>query len=114
MSKKKLEVKERSVEEMEAQGVIWGEELYADLHRSTQTLDDKDQEVVAKTREALLATLDVMTSSVPPEPSQEHLEYVHDYCKHAVYFRNVIRSLFLQSEGYEMPETWQRIEGSVH
>ena len=114
MAKKKLVVKERSVEEMEEQGVIWGEELHHDLYRSSQTLDEDDQEVVAKTREALLAVLDIMTSSVPPEPSEEHLEYVHDCSKNAVYFRNVIRRLFLQSEGYEMPEKWQRIGGSVH
>ena len=112
MSKKK--VIELSPEEMQQAGVEWGEELYADLYRSTQTLDEDDQKVVEKSREALLATLDVMTSSVPPEPTEEHLEYVHDYCKHALYFRNVIRGLFLQSEGHELPEKWKRIEGSVH
>ena len=113
MSKKK-EAKELSAEEQIDAGIEWGEELHIDLHRSTQTLDEDGQEVVAKTREALMCVLGAMTSSVPPEPTQEHLQFVHDHCKHAIYFRNVIRGLFLQSEGYDLPEKWERVGGSVH
>lgn len=112
MAKKKA--KELSAEEMQEAGMEWGEELGHDLHRGTQALDEDDQEIVEKARRALMQTLDLLTSSVPPEPTEEHLEYAHGMCKHAVYFRNVIRRTFLKSEGYELPEKWERIEGSVH
>ena len=112
MGKKKA--RELSAEEMEEKGVEWGEELFHDLNRSAMLLDESDQEVVEKARRALMQTLDLLTSSVPPEPTEEHLEYAHGMCKHAVYFRNVIRRTFLKSEGYELPEKWERIEGSVH
>ena len=113
MSKRK-EARELTPEEMEEKGAEWGSELFHDLNRGTQTLDEKDREVVEKSREALMQTLDLLTSSVPPEPSEEHLEFAHKMCKHAVYFRNCIRRCFLESEGCELPPEWQRIEGSVH
>lgn len=111
---KKKKARELSTDEMQEAGVEWGEELYHDLNRGTQTLDEEDQEIVEKARDALMRVLDLLTSSVPPEPTEEHLEYVHSMCKHAVYFRNCIRRCYLASEGYEMPEKWERIEGSVH
>ena len=114
MTTNKKKARELSPEEMVEKGVKWGEELHHDLHASTIALSPEDQEVVDKARDSLLELLDVFTSSVPAEPSVDHLEYAFDMCKHAVYFRNVIRRCFLQAAGHEMPEKWERIEGSVH
>ena len=82
--------------------------------RGLQTLDEEDQEIVTKARDALMQTLDLLTSSTPKQPTEEWAGWAFDMAKHAVYFRNLIRRSFLQSEGYEMPEKWERIEGSVH
>lgn len=101
-------------EAMERGGLEWGENLDLDLHRSVIALDEDGQEAVRLARENLLALLDIITASVPPEPSEEHLEFVHTHCRHAIHMRNIVRAVFLKSEGHELPEKWERLEGTVH
>ena len=114
MAKKKKAV-EMSMEEMMDAGMVMGEELKLDLFQmGAQALTDEDQEIVHKAREGLWELLDIITASVPPEPSEEHLEYVHKMCKTGVYLRNVVRSTFLKARNIELPEEWERIGGSVH
>ena len=79
MTKKKIarELEPDEIEEaMERGGLEWGENLEIDLHRSAQLLSSEEQETVRLARENLLALLDMITASVPPEPSEEHLEFV--------------------------------------
>lgn len=110
----KKNAKELSLEEMEDADVDWGEELFLDIQRGTQTLGEDDQAIVEKSREALLQTLGLLTSSTPAEPTEEWAAWAYDLIKHAMYFRNCVRGCYLKSEGYEMPEKWQRLEGSIH
>jgi uncharacterized membrane protein YccC len=113
LSKKKA--RELSVEDMNQEGVVWGEELRMDMYQlGTQALSEAEKEAVDKAREGLWALLDVMTASTPPEPTVQHLEYVHKMCRTALFFRNTVRGTFLKAQGHELPEKWERIGGSVH
>ena len=113
MTKKKAI--ELSAEDMEERGVAWGEELRMDIYElGTQAMSDGEREVIEKAREGLWQLLDIMTASVPPKPSEEHLEYVHGMCKTALFFRNTVRGTFLKAQGHELPEEWERLEGTVH
>ena len=111
---KKKKAREMSTEEMEEAGIVMGEEIRIDLERGTQTLSDEEQEIIQKARNGLWQLMDLITASVPPEPSEEHLEYVHKMCKSGLYFRNVIRGTFLQSEGHELPEEWHLTKRTMH
>ena len=107
------EAKELPSEEMRERGE-WGEHLELDLHRSTITLDDDVAETVKMARGNLFSLLDLITSAVPQEPEEEWGNWIYDQVKLAVYMRNIVRAAFLKSEGYEMPESWERIEGTLH
>ena len=103
-----------SAEEMEDRGVEWGDEIYHDLHRSAKMLSKKEQETVKLARDQIMRTLDLLTSSTPAEVTEEWAEWALDLVKAAMYARNCTRAVFVKASGDKLPESWERLEGSLH
>ena len=73
----------------------YGFEIHHDMNRGTQLLDEEDQEIVEKARNALWDALGILTCIRPPEElTDDDWESLKKWLTHALYFRNVIRSRF--------------------
>lgn len=100
---------EEQVEAHRRDGTSFGDDLYVDLNRSTQTLDEKHQKTIEQAREDLLNTLGYLTCTAPPSAHvlrlghDETLEMIVKVIERALSIRNVIRQTFYRdSHGDEV------------
>lgn len=109
-----MQLDELDLPDHDSNAAMHGDEMHHDLMRGTQAMEPEMADYVEQAREQLLCLLGLITSCVPPSPTDAHAEHAHTAAKTAVVLRNIIRSQFLKSEGKEIPAAFDRLEGTVH